>query len=89
MRIVALSGNSWMGLLAWFPTQVRLQDGLHGCLDSLVRLTRRLALGTTYSSRWGYKLASLPWQDSMIRPRAWVPPHYLGIQRVCTDSLVR
>ena len=35
-----LAENSWIELLAWFPTQVRLEDGLHSCLDSLVMLTR-------------------------------------------------
>ena len=32
--------NSWTGLLAWFPTQMRLHYGLHSCLDSLLRHTR-------------------------------------------------
>lgn len=45
---VPLAEDSWMELLAWFPTQVRLQDGLFRCLDSLVRLTggSRLVLYT-------------------------------------------
>lgn len=30
-----LADSNWMGLLACFPIQVRLKDGLHGSLDSL------------------------------------------------------
>lgn len=33
-----LAENGWIGLLAWFPAKVRLQDGFLGCLDSLVGL---------------------------------------------------
>lgn len=56
-----LAENSWIGLTAWFSTQVRLYDGLQSCLDSLARLTKWLELGTTYNSRRGYELASLTW----------------------------
>ena len=37
---VLLAKNSYMRLLAWCPTQVKLWDGLCNYLDSLVRLTR-------------------------------------------------
>ena len=36
--VVSLAENSWIQLLTWFPAQVRLSDGLHGGMDSLVRL---------------------------------------------------
>ena len=45
MEGLPLAGNSWIGLLAWFPTQARLRDRLHCCLDYLVRITRWLGLG--------------------------------------------
>ena len=35
-----LAEKGWIGLLAWFCTQVRLENGLHICLDSLVKLVR-------------------------------------------------
>ena len=35
-------------LLAWFPTQVRMLDGLCDCPDSLVRLTTWLGLCSRY-----------------------------------------
>ena len=37
---VPLAEHNWMGLQAWPPTQVRLEDELCSCLDSLVWLTR-------------------------------------------------
>lgn len=44
-RDLPLAKNSWIWLLAWFSTQVKLWDGLHGCLDSLIRLHKWLELG--------------------------------------------
>lgn len=35
-----LTENSWIGLMTWFPTQVKLQGGFSSCLGSLVRLPR-------------------------------------------------
>ena len=55
-----LADNSWIGLLIQFPAQARLYDKLHGCLGSLVRLSRQLGLGTILSGKWGYELASMP-----------------------------
>lgn len=52
--------NSWIILLAWFPIQVSLWDGLCDFLDSLIRLSRRLGLSTVFSICWGNELASLP-----------------------------
>lgn len=37
---VPLAENSWIGLITWFPTQVKLQGGFSSCLGSLVRLPR-------------------------------------------------
>lgn len=59
------AGNSWIGLLAWFPAQVLLQDGLCGFLDSLIKLCWE-GLGTTY--RWDYELAPLPGEGSRMGP---------------------
>ena len=73
---VLLAENSWLGLLAWFPTQVRLQDGLHCCLDSLIITSRWLGLDTTlFTSGWGYELVSLPWQGSQPGPRVHTACH--------------
>ena len=65
-----LAENSWVEVLASFPTQMRLSDGLYGCLDFLVRLTRWSGLGTTFSSRQSSELASLPWQGNRMGPRS-------------------
>ena len=47
-----------------------LEDGLHCCLGSLVRLPRQSGLGAMLSSRWGSELASLPSQGSRMDPTA-------------------
>ena len=52
----------------WFPTCVGLQDGVHHCLDLLVRLTRRSGLGTLFSSKWAYELPFLLWKDRTQGP---------------------
>lgn len=39
-------------------------------LNSLVRLTRWLVLGTIFSSRWDYELAFLSWKGGRPGPRA-------------------
>lgn len=56
--------NSWIELLAWFPTHLRLYDGLCGYMYSLVRFIRWLELGTIFSRSWAYEFASLPCQTS-------------------------
>ena len=48
-EVMPLDENTLLGLLAWFPAQVRLRNGLRGFLDSLVRLTTHLGLGTIFS----------------------------------------
>ena len=52
-----LAEDSWLGLLAWFPTQkgFRMESD---CLSSLS------GLGTIFCSRWDYELASLLCQGS-------------------------
>lgn len=66
------AGNSWIGLLAWFPAQVPLQDGLCGFLDSLIKLCWE-GLCTTY--RWDYELA-----HCLGRGAEWAPTlaHLVG-----------
>lgn len=54
------------------PYNVRLQNGLYGCLDSLIRLTTWSWLGTIYNSTWDYELASLYLQGSRMGPRAYI-----------------
>lgn len=44
--------NSLIWLLAWFPTQGKLSDRLHGFLDSLVRLNKWSGLDIIVSNRW-------------------------------------
>lgn len=56
-----LPKDSWTGLLTWSLTQVRLYYGIHGCLDSLARLTRWLELGIIFINTYGYELVSLFW----------------------------
>ena len=56
---VPLAVNSWIGLLAWFPTPVRLSVGLGGCLDSPVSLSRWLGLAIIFRCEWSYELAPL------------------------------
>ena len=51
---VPLAENSWIG---WLGSQVRLQNGLYSCLDSLVRLSRWLGL-SIFSSRQPLQRAS-------------------------------
>lgn len=46
-------------LLAWFPTEMGLQDGLCVYLGFLVRPTRWLETGTIFSNKWGFELSSL------------------------------
>ena len=60
----ASAENSCIEMLSWFSNQVRLWDGLCGCLDSLIRLTRWSELGTMFSSKREDELAALPWQGS-------------------------
>ena len=70
---------------------MRLWDGLYGCLDTLVRLTRWSGLGTTFSSRWGFELASLPLQGSRTGHRT-CRAHCLGTwirQEYALNSLVK
>lgn len=52
MGLVLLSENSWIGLLALLPTQVRLLDGLHSCLNSPVRFTKWSGKDTGMYSLW-------------------------------------
>lgn len=59
---VPLTRKMWIKLLALFPAQVRLKDGLHSCLGSLLQLTRQFGLGTTISF--------LHWRDTRTSPRA-------------------
>lgn len=65
-----MTGSSWIGLLAWFLAQAWLEDGLHSCLDSLIRLPSWADLDTVLSSRWGYELDSLPGKGGGIGPKA-------------------
>lgn len=44
MGVLPSAENNWMGLLALFPIQVRLWNGFHSCLNSLIKLTRWLGL---------------------------------------------
>ena len=76
---VPLAENSGTGLLAWFPTQLRLQCRLCSCLDSLDSLTEWLRLGAIFSCRRSYELDSLPWQGSRMKPWACAA-HCLGTQ---------
>lgn len=72
MGNMPLAENNWVGLLAWFPTPGRLQDGLCSFLDSSVRLTRRLGLGTTLSSGWSCEVTALFWQSSKTGPSTYM-----------------
>lgn len=47
---VVLAENSWLGLLAWLPARVSLEDRLWGSLASPVRLSRWSGRG--YSVGW-------------------------------------
>lgn len=52
------SGCLWLRTVgcdgvALLPNKIKLWDGFHGCLDSLVSLTQWLRLGTIFSIRWG------------------------------------
>lgn len=49
--------------------EASLWEGLYSCLDSLIRLTGRSGLGTTFSGREGYELAFLTWWGSRMGPR--------------------
>ena len=53
-----LAEDSWLGLLAWFPTQMRLQNGIYGAW------VLWSGPGSIFCSRWDYELASLLWQGS-------------------------
>lgn len=55
-------------VLAVFPAKVQLYDGLHSCLDLLVRLPRQS--GLLLSSEIGYELDSLLGQGSRMGPKA-------------------
>ena len=50
--------NTGWGLLAWFPAQMRLQNGIY---DAWVLWS---GPGSIFCSRWDYELASLLWQGS-------------------------
>ena len=52
MGLVLLAENSWIGLLALLPPQVRLLDGLHSCLNSPVRFTKWSGKDTGMYSLW-------------------------------------
>lgn len=83
--IVAGAENGWIGLLTWFPTRVSLEHVLPHCLDSLVKLARRLGLCTVFSRKWSYELASLSQQDSRMGCRASTALFGdLNQPRVCT-----
>ena len=60
------------------PYNVRLQNELYGCLDSLIRLTTWSGLGTIYNSTWDYELASLSLQGSRMGPRAYIHSWLFG-----------
>ena len=74
-----LAENCWLGLLALFPAQISLEDGLHSCLCSLVKLPRWFGLSTIFISRQDYDLDFLPWQGSRMGPKACMA-HCLVIQ---------
>ena len=57
---MSLAENSWISLMVVFPVQLKLEDRLHNCLDSQVRLTRWSGLGSLLSIRGKYELVSLP-----------------------------
>ena len=80
-----LAEDSWLGLLAWFPTQMRLQNGIYDCLSSLSGLC------TIFCSRWDYELASLLWQGSRPGHRDCIAHCLLvQIQAECAlNSLLR
>ena len=73
--------NSWIGLLNWFPVQVRPQEGLCGCLAFLdnqillqiIQAYQIIRLGTILSHRWGYKLAVLLWAWWCGDSTEWTP----------------
>lgn len=63
----------------------KAEDGLSICLDSLVRLTTWLGLGTTFSGRWSLELACLSQQGSKTGHSACTAHHLgTGIQPGCT-----
>ena len=80
-----LAEDCWVGLLAWFPTQMRVQNGIYDCLSSLS------GLGTIFCSRWDYELASLLWQGSRPGHRDCIAHCFLvRIQAECAlNSLLR
>ena len=51
-----LLANSWIGLLTWFPTQLKVWYDLHSYLVFLVRLTKQSELDTILSSVWGIQI---------------------------------
>ena len=75
----------WQG--CWHGCLSKAEDGFSICLDSLVRLTTWLGLGTTFSSRWSLELACLSWRGSKTGHSAWTA-HHLGtcIQPECARN---
>lgn len=72
-RDMPLAENRWIELLKWFPTKVKLQDGLCGYPHSLVRFTRWSRLDIIFSCKWGHKWASLPCKCITIGHRVCTP----------------
>ena len=46
------------------------QDGLHSFSDALFELPIQMGLEAIFNSRCGFKLVSLPWQNSRINSKA-------------------
>lgn len=77
LRLCYCLKNIGKGLLAWLLTQMRMEDVVHHCLNSLVRISRLWQLSIIFFSILDYELDAMIWWTSRLVPKPYTA-HFWG-----------